>query len=317
VQLFLLQADDGVTSLGKSLKKNKTLQTLTLMKNRFASAGIMSLAKALQANTSLTHFAIGDIEEFVDPAAVLAMATALTTNTSVTDFAFNQCDEINDAAAAAFADALKVNSAVTTIDFSFGDIRNKGAIKLADALKLNTTVTSVNLDGCLDLAERGRAALADAMSMNATVFKIDINIDDPEKEFDEVNHNNPLAMPVWCPAFRRLRAALARNNRFAKLHLYDARQTLEGGDSDGNGGVKAQRLARVEADVVWKYVFDEKDADGHVALGVDGLSAPMGLESLRAELAAVQARRRRHRETNDATGNATGVAKTKRRRTKR
>jgi hypothetical protein len=73
----------------------------------------------------------------------------------------------------ALADALKVNSTITSIDLSYNNVGDDGAKALADVLKVNSTTTSIDLSyNNVDVA--GAKALADALKVNSAITTIDL-----------------------------------------------------------------------------------------------------------------------------------------------
>jgi hypothetical protein len=131
----------------------------------------------------------------------------------------------------------------------------EGASALADALKVNTSVNSINL-GSNGIGDMGALALADALEVNMSVTGIDID------QYDDID------MSIFRAPFYEL---MARNKRLRHLFLFDARHML------------LSVLCADECGAVWPYLFDSDDADG--------IEAPANIETLRAEFAAVVARR--------------------------
>jgi hypothetical protein len=64
------------------------------------------------------------------------------------------------------AEALKVNSCLTTVNFQFNSLCVAGARELSEALKANTSLTSLNL-GSNTIDDEGAMALAEALKVNA------------------------------------------------------------------------------------------------------------------------------------------------------
>jgi hypothetical protein len=79
----------------------------------------------------------------IDAEGAAVLANALKVNTSVTTINLWN-NAIGAEGAAALADALKVNMLVTTIKLGWNEIHAQGASTLADALKANTAVTDIN-----------------------------------------------------------------------------------------------------------------------------------------------------------------------------
>jgi Ran GTPase-activating protein (RanGAP) involved in mRNA processing and transport len=81
-----------------------------------------------------------------------------------------KCD-VGDAGAAALADALQVNTTLTSLKLYFNKIGSDGAVALAGALKVNKTLTSFAFDLNI-IGDAGGAALADALQFNVALKKL-------------------------------------------------------------------------------------------------------------------------------------------------
>ncbi|KJE96730.1 hypothetical protein CAOG_07005 [Capsaspora owczarzaki ATCC 30864] len=76
--------------------------------------------------------------------------------------------QIGDAEAQAIAEALKVNSTVTTVVLWYNQIGDAGAQAFAEALKVNTTMERLYLGGNL-IGDAGAQAIAEALKVNTTL----------------------------------------------------------------------------------------------------------------------------------------------------
>jgi hypothetical protein len=144
---------------------------------------------------------------------------------------------------------------VSNIDLISNEIDDEGATALADTLKVNTTVTNINLDWN-KIGVKGGPALVDALKVNTSVTDIDI-------EGNVIGSENAFA----------LKEIHARNKRFRRLFLFDARKML------------LSLMCTDECGVVWPYLLEGGDKDGCVV--------PDNIESVRAEFATVVEERRR------------------------
>jgi hypothetical protein len=156
--------------------------------------------------------------------------------------------------AVALADALKVNSSVTSFNLGWNCIGAVGASALADALKVNASLKEIGLISNVIGAE-GSLALADTLKVKTSVTSFDLRFNGIDAS--ELAHVDEL---------------IARNKRLRHLFLFDARRML---------------LSLMCADwcgVVWPYLLDGDDADD--------IEATDNVETLRAEFAAVVEERR-------------------------
>jgi hypothetical protein len=90
-----------------------------------------------------------------------------------------------------------VNSSLTTIRLSSNEIGDEGAAALADALQVNTSVTSIHL-GFNQI--KGAAALADALKVNSSLTYIDLD----RNAIDESNSARLNALIARNKRFRSL-----------------------------------------------------------------------------------------------------------------
>lgn len=108
-------------------------------------------------------------------ADLVQLAEALKVNTTLTSL-YIYFNNLGAASAGLLAGALKVNTTLTTLDLFLNNIGDAGAAALAAMLKVNRTLTSVSL-GCNNIADVGAAALAGALEVNhaLSVLSVDSN----------------------------------------------------------------------------------------------------------------------------------------------
>jgi hypothetical protein len=143
----------------------------TVMPTRL-SAAIASLHETRNVDFSHQYFSANEKNEKINAKGAPALADALKVNTSVTtiDLWSNQIGNKNTAT---LADALKINKSVTAINLYYNGIGVEGASALADALKVNTSLTRINL-GYNEIGDVGASALADALKVNTSLTTIDV-----------------------------------------------------------------------------------------------------------------------------------------------
>jgi Ran GTPase-activating protein (RanGAP) involved in mRNA processing and transport/serine/threonine protein kinase len=96
-----------------------------------------------------------------------ALADALKVNTTLTSLYVSSGNDIGVEGVKALADALKVNTTLTCLSASGNDIDDEGAMALAAALKVNTTLTSLDATGN-KIGANGAKALANALKDKTT-----------------------------------------------------------------------------------------------------------------------------------------------------
>jgi Ran GTPase-activating protein (RanGAP) involved in mRNA processing and transport len=136
-------------------------------------------------------------------------------------------NQIGDKGTAALAEALKVNTLLTQLALRNNNIGVDGASALADALKVNTSATKIWLNDNAIGAE-GAAALFDALKVNTSLTTIWLN----GNQVDE----------TMCD---KIDALAARNERFRRVLLFDARQML----------LSRLRGSGDECGVVWLFFY--------------------------------------------------------------
>jgi hypothetical protein len=198
---------------------------------------------------SLWHCGLGDED-------AAALADALNVNTSVTTIWLDG-NLISNEGAAVLADALNVNSSVTFINLEDNQIGNEGALALADALKVNISVTLINLGGN-QLGDKGATALANALKSNTSVTTTRI-------DGNQINESN----------LATVRELTDRKKRLRHLFLYDARRML------------LSLMCADECGVVWPYLLGSDNIRDGVAVPTNNIVA------LRATLVSIVAERQR------------------------
>jgi hypothetical protein len=102
-----------------------------------------------------------------------ALADALKVNSTITSINLSN-NNVGVDGAKALAAALKVNSTITSINLSNNNVGVDGAKALADALKDNSTITSISLS-YNNVDVDGAKVLADALKINSTITSIDLH----------------------------------------------------------------------------------------------------------------------------------------------
>lgn len=101
------------------------------------------------------------------------IADALKINSTVTSL--NLCSNlINDEGAKALAEALKVNATLTTLNLGGNRITEEGAKAVAEALKINKTLVTLYLSWN-QINEEGCMAIAAALKVNASIATLDLS----------------------------------------------------------------------------------------------------------------------------------------------
>ncbi|KJE92764.1 TKL/IRAK protein kinase [Capsaspora owczarzaki ATCC 30864] len=103
----------------------------------------------------------------IDDFAARAIAEALKLNTTLTTLVLSE-NQIGDAGAQSIAEALKVNTTLTELRLEFNQIGDAGAQAIAEALKVNTKLGTLYLRQN-QIGEVGALAIAEALRVNKTL----------------------------------------------------------------------------------------------------------------------------------------------------
>ncbi|KAK3287650.1 hypothetical protein CYMTET_4850 [Cymbomonas tetramitiformis] len=190
----------GLKALGEALKENKALTSLSMRKAILGPKGAMALAAGLVFNGSLNALYLEDNllcgvqslghgpHESYDPRGIGALAEALAVNTSLNTlildnnqlagctrhphwhveggniFTEHDSDEKEDCPKA-LGDALRQNTALTSLSMQGNSLGVRCATALAGGLACNRSLKTLNLSGNA-LGSAGTCAIATAFSRN-------------------------------------------------------------------------------------------------------------------------------------------------------
>ena len=156
-----------VDDIWDGLVKNNTLTKLNLSNNYYVYAN--DIAYLLRYNTTLLILDLSNVRlgSFVRLHEVEPMAEALKINTTLTTLLLNN-NRINSSETIAIAKALERNSTLTTLNFSYNDVGYHGAKAIAETVKINKTLTLLDLRGC-NIGADGAKTIAEALETNTTI----------------------------------------------------------------------------------------------------------------------------------------------------
>jgi hypothetical protein len=164
------------------------------------------------------------------------------------------------------ADALTVNTLVTTIWLNTNAIGDEGALAFADVIKVNTSVTTIWLHNNA-IGDAGASALADALKVNTSVTSLYLDLDGDT---------------IAAKRLASIHELIDRNARLRRLFLFDARRML------------LSLMCADECGVVWPYLLKRGDTDGTVVPDNVKRCVPSSLLSLRSVAAACKLCQRRN-----------------------
>jgi Ran GTPase-activating protein (RanGAP) involved in mRNA processing and transport len=146
-----------------SLDSSKAAQLINQL------GGIQGLVNLLRHNSSVTKLwlKIGDDEG-------MHIARLLHYNAHILEIYFNNNNNIGAEGAKALAGALKLNSALQTINLGCNRIGDEGANAIAEAIKVNSALQKIHL-GRNSIGAEGAKAVAEAIKVNSTLQEINLD----------------------------------------------------------------------------------------------------------------------------------------------
>ena len=155
--------------LKKNVKNYSSNNKINKMRGGVITEQIKNIIRKLQS------FKILDISwNKIDYEGATALAEALKVNTTLTTLNISY-NNIDDEGATALAAALGKdgNKTLTTLNITYNNIGDEGATALAEALKENKTLTTLDISGN-DIGVEGATALAAALKVNKTLITLNI-----------------------------------------------------------------------------------------------------------------------------------------------
>eukprot|EP00808_Paulinella_micropora_P025841 g78556.t1 len=119
--------------------KNSKLSSLDISVNNIGPQGAKHIAEAIQTRKSCIHLLTSMIYMKGEMLLPCAPANKVLQTLNIVD------NNIGDQGAAAFADALKVNTTVQTLNIGYNNLGDKGAALIAEAIKFNKTLLGLNI----------------------------------------------------------------------------------------------------------------------------------------------------------------------------
>jgi len=173
------QNEDTSFSILRGLEQNTNLETLTMRRyfrditppRTFDQERVtVAVTNLMDRNTTLTNLDLG----YNDSVVAVAAARALRRNTTLRSLSLRYTTRAeNDGLVTAFADAISMNTMLTSLHIDGNRIGEDG-VRIARAIETNTTLTELNLNGN-QLTEEVGQALVRALDTNTTLVLLRIN----------------------------------------------------------------------------------------------------------------------------------------------
>jgi len=161
------------------------------------------LAIALSTNRALSSLTLSGVPSRL----LIVSAEALKINTTLTSLHV-WGGELDDATGTALAEALKINTTLTSLHVGGGELDDVTGTALAEALKINTTLTSLHVEGG-ELDDVTGTALVEALKINTTLTSLHV-------EGGELDHAHDLRETLQ-QSMERNQAALICCRTLARL----------------------------------------------------------------------------------------------------
>ena len=188
--------DHIVTLLSYYLKKNDSLLELKLYSKKVTNKGAKEIGEAIQVNTALQKFHIGDNTVSDDGAAAISnglksnnslqeldltgnkitrkgakkIGEAIQVNTTLQKLYIGD-NTVSDDGAAAISDGLKSNNSLQVLNMQRNKITSEGAKKVGEAIQVNTTLQNLNIDDNT-VSDDGASAISDGLKRNNSLQEL-------------------------------------------------------------------------------------------------------------------------------------------------
>src|SRR3989338_3338945 len=123
----------------------------------------------------------------------MTIAEALKLNSTLTSL-YLQKNSLWENSGLAIAEALKFNSTLTTLELSRNSLGMNSGLAIAEALKFNSTLTSLDLRWNL-FGQNGGMAIAQALKSNGSLTSLYVDLQEPQdgvRQDFERNKSNQL-----------------------------------------------------------------------------------------------------------------------------
>ena len=135
----------GLMALGESLKRNRGLKTLNISHCGMDDQGMMSLASALEMNSSLEELDLSG-NRVVTGIGHMALGESLKRNRGLKTLNISHCG-IDDQGMMSLASALEMNGSLEELNLSWNEVTGIGLMALGESLKRNRGLKSLMLYG--------------------------------------------------------------------------------------------------------------------------------------------------------------------------
>ena len=160
----------GMISIAEAIQVNTTLKNLDISGNNISDAGAAAISDSLTSNSSLAKLNISSNNITSEGAKKIAQAIQVNTILKKLDISSNN---ISDAGVAAISDSLKRNSSLAKLNMSRNNIISEGAKKIAQAIQVNTTLKKLDLS-FNKITDDGTTFISNGLKYNNSLQKLNM-----------------------------------------------------------------------------------------------------------------------------------------------
>jgi len=158
-------------ALNDALKLNTTLTALEIVSYDDEPQGTVDVCETLKTKTNITKLGI----EIIETEEMQAFAELLRVNSALTSI--NLSGKLTGKRTGILSTVLAANTSITELNLRLCSITDKGGVKLGEALKTNSTLTWLNIAKNY-IEEEGGQAIGEGLKTNSSLTYLNISGND-------------------------------------------------------------------------------------------------------------------------------------------
>ncbi|MES2121681.1 MAG: hypothetical protein V4492_02755 [Chlamydiota bacterium] len=176
---------NATSAIAQALIANSSLQTLRMFKNCTGEA-YPDVAELVSKNSTLTQLDIAD--NAIPAQGMASIGQALLTNTTLTGLTC-MANDARDDVPQVFADVIRSNPTLMTLNLAFTKINNEGALRIADALPYTTSLTRLCIGENTEVVwQDAYPALARGLYSNSSITYLRTSVGRGSISFQQMDH---------------------------------------------------------------------------------------------------------------------------------
>lgn len=169
------EIDNFLIKLFEAMAQNNTINTLEIINRNISGQGAQLIAKFMQERRQLTALNVSHSCLNAKNKDNMAIAEALKTNDSLLSLDHSNVSLFS--CATIFADVIKSNKTLTSLNLEHCSIIDKGGVLILEAMKHNTSIRILNI-GSNSFKERSFQALIELLKMNQVLTDLNCSNND-------------------------------------------------------------------------------------------------------------------------------------------